>query len=310
VALNAGAAGASVSQVRIEHRSTGSAGQDGPQVRPTIHRDGTVYAVFYGWRSTTGSWPGNTLKVTADVVVVRDDAWGAGPSAFQALSDPADGVVGRRVATGTRFSFDRSGKSANGQQRLGGSLSICVDPRANQSGTVYLVWGADDSAGNFTLHVRRSDDRGATWSTADLLTVGRATNGSVAVTSAGIVGVLYQQLSGSGATARWGTHLRRSADGGATWSDLVLADTPAMRPVKTFDPYLGDYAHLLAAGADFYGIFSANNVPDESNFPNGVRYQRNHDFATKTLLGLDGVTPVDASIDPFFFRLPGAAVIG
>ena len=91
--------------------------------------------------------------------------------------------------------------------------------------------------------------------------------------------------------------------GGTTWSDLLLAKTPADRPLKTFDPYLGDYDHLVAVGKIFYGIFSASNIPDRANFPNGVVYQRNADFTSRKLLSLDGATPVNASIDPFFFKV-------
>ena len=40
-----------------------------------------------------------------------------------------------------------------------------------------------------------------------------------------------------------------------------------------------------------------------ANFPNGVTYQRNANFATQTLLNNDGITPVNVSIDPFFYRL-------
>jgi hypothetical protein len=84
---------------------------------------------------------------------------------------------------------------------------------------------------------------------------------------------------------------------------MILADTPANRPPKDFDPYLGDYAHLLALGNTFYGIFSANNEPNLEHFPNGVVYQRNHDFGKKQLLNTDGDSPVDPSIDPFFFKV-------
>ena len=63
---------------------------------------------------------------------------------------------------------------------------------------------------------------------------------------------------------------------------------------------------MMAVGTSFYGIFSANNTPDNANFPNGVTYQRNANFATKTLLAIDNVTPVPTSIDPFFFKvMPG-----
>jgi hypothetical protein len=91
------------------------------------------------------------------------------------------------------------------------------------------------------------------------------------------------------------------------WSDLVLATTLANDPPKKtdLDPYLGDYDHLVAVGKIFYGIFSASNVPDRANFPNGVVYQRNADFTSRKLLNLDGVTPVNISIDPFFFKVSG-----
>jgi hypothetical protein len=153
------------------------------------------------------------------------------------------------------------------------------------------------------LHVRGSTDGGATWSAADLLTVPNATNAALAVNSAGVVGLLCQELTGTGTARRWRTQFRWSTNAGAAWNAVPLADTPASTPAKTFDPYLGDYVHLVAVGADFYGIFSANNTPDKANFPSGVTYQRNADFTRRRLLALDNVTAVRASIDPFFFKV-------
>jgi len=106
------------------------------------------------------------------------------------------------------------------------------------------------------------------------------------------------------AANRWVTHFRRSSDG-VNWNDLVLATTPAGEPTGQGLPYLGDYLHVLAVEKDFYGIFSANNTPDMANFPNGVTFQRKHDFGQKKLFDVDGVTPVDISIDPFFFTVSG-----
>src|SRR5439155_22612 len=136
---------------------------------------------------------------------------------------------------------------------------------------------------------------------------------SVAINSSGVVGFVYQQLTGPfkpnhvSAANRWVTHFQTSKDGGTTWNDLVLATTPANvppnNPPNVTLPYLGDYLHLMAIGNDFYGVFSANNTPDPANFPNGVVFQRNHSTATKTLFDVDGVTHVDVSIDPFFFKV-------
>jgi hypothetical protein len=300
LSVNASASAPTFKSIRIEARNT--AGQDGPQVRPVAHPDGTAYAAFYGWRSQTGSFPGNTLIVTTDVAVVRDDHGGTGANPFQDLKDPGDGLIGRLVVKGVQTPFRQTGGTATGQQRIGGTLSVAVDLRPHQSGTVYLAWGDKQPQSDFVLHVRRSTDRGVTWSPGDLLTLANATNAALAINSQGVVGLLYQQLTGSGAGSRWKTHFRRTSDG-VNWNDLILADTPATFPIKTFDPYLGDYDHLVAVGSTFYGIFSANNTPNLTNFPNGVKYQRNANFATHTLLALDGTTPVAVSIDPFFFKV-------
>ncbi len=304
VSIDAGADVPTFRKVRLEHRSTGSAGQDGPQVRTSVHPDGTVYGVFYGWRSQSGDWEANTLSVTADVVVVRDDQWGSGNDPFTSLQDPTDGVVGQRVVRSVSFAFNRNGIAANGQQRLGGTLSVAVDPRPQQSGTVYVAWGTDEPTTGFTVHVRCSKDRGVIWSANDLLTLPHATNAAVAINEDGVVGLLYQQLTGPASRRRWETHLRRTRDG-VTWSDLILATTPANDPAKTFDPYLGDYDHMIAVGKNFYGIFSASNVPDRANFPNGVSYQRNANFDARDLLDLDNTTQIRPSIDPFFFKAAG-----
>ena len=282
--------------IRVEKRST--VGQNGPQTRPIFHADGTMYAAFYRWRTSTGDFQANTFVVTsADVIVVRDDNSGNSPQPYTALVDAGDGLAGKRVVTGKRFPFMIHGTGATGQQRIGGCLSIAVSPV--NSSIVFLVWG-DKPAGStdfLTLHVTRSLDRGVSWS-ADLLTIPSATNGAIALNSVGKIAFLYQKLK----NFRWATHVQRSIDG-ATWDDLILADTSATNPIKTFDPYLGDYCHLLATGKDFCGIFSAGNTPNLANFPNGVKYQRNANFATQRLLKLDGVTPVPASVDPFFFRI-------
>ena len=282
--LDAAVAAPAFTSARIEKRNT--SGQDGPQIRPVAHRDGTVYAVFYGWRDFD-----ITNRVTADVVVVRGDGGG---DPFTDLVDANDGVAGVRVVQNITFTFN----SFLGQTRLGGNPSIAVDPR--NSSTVYLAW-ADAQTSVSTLHIRRSTDRGQNWG-ADLRTIANATNPALAVNSRGHVGLLYQRLTGTAPNQRYETHLERSSNGGAAWGDSVLANTPAATPVPTFQPYLGDYDYLMAVGRTFYGIFSANNSPNRANFPSGVRDQRNVDFDTNRLLGLDGSTIIPTSIDPFFVK--------
>jgi hypothetical protein len=167
---------------------------------------------------------------------------------------------------------------------------------------VYVAYN-DDIGSKYVLHVLRSVDRGVTWS-SDLRTINDALNPALAINDAGKVGLLYQQLTGSGPSQRWVTKFESTVNG-TTWSAITLATVPASTPAKEFDPYLGDYDHLMSVGKDFTGIFCANNTPNKANFPKGVVYQRNVNFTTHTLLDVDNSTPIDPSIDPFFFRITG-----
>jgi hypothetical protein len=282
--------GATYKSIPIEARKT--MGQDGPSVRPAVATDGTVYAAFFGWRKFDGK------TATSDVVVVRDDAAATGANPFQMLKDPSDKLPGVLVVK--NVSIPWSNAPTLGQERIGSTLSIAVDP--NHSSTVYVGW-ADRGSKNdiYTLHVRRSTDRGVTWSKMDLprTTIHNATNIALAIANNGVVGFLYQQLS----NGRWVTHLVQSHDGFTTAQDIVLARVPANEPAEQFLPYLGDYDYLLAVGNEFRGVFCANNTPDFANFPQGVTYQRAADFAAKTLNDGSG-NPVPISIDPFYFSVP------
>jgi hypothetical protein len=288
------------SALRLQPRTT--CGQDGPPIRTAVHPDGTVYAIYYRYRPPSPC----VSPLATDVVVVRDDNWSSTTPAFAALTDPSDGLAGRIVVSNIRVPFINSSQSSFGQERfVSSNVSIAVDP--SNSSRVYIAW-ADYPGGSppYTLHVRRSDNRGVTWTASDLITISNATNPALAVNSAGKVAFLYQVNTPQGATLanqRWETHVRRSTDLGVTWNDLILANTSAASPTATFIPYIGDYVHILAQGKDFYGIFAASNLPNLANFPQGVTYQRNVNFTTQQLFRTDGVTPVAVSIDPFFFKI-------
>lgn len=283
LSLDAAAAAPATNTVVIEGRNVV---RDGFQTRPAVHPDGTVYAIFYALLADG----------TFDVVIVRDDNWASGANPFNAIIDPGDNNQGLRIATGVNNPFLGL---ILGQQRIGGDLSIAVDP--NDSATVYVVWG-DQQGGTYTLYVRKSTDSGVTWP-GNLRTIANATNPALAINSKGRLGFLYQQVTGLAPDQRWETTLELTANDFASTTSYVLANTPAATPIRNGQPYLGDYLYMMAVDTSFYGIFSANNTPDKDNFPNGVTYQRNADFATKTLLAGDNVTQVQASIDPFFFKV-------
>lgn len=270
----------------IESRPTFA--QDMPAIRTAVHSDGTVYAVFYSW--TAGLQP-NTV---CDVVVVRDNNWGTGPNPFTALLG-TDGNAGLRVVSGV--TVPAFGANLGNNRLVASNLSIAVD--SNNSSEVWLAW-ADNNGSNYTLHVRRSTDSGATWSTADVKTVSNATNPALAITDSGRVGFLYQQLVGTTAQS-WETHFEDSGDDGVTWNDNLLARTANTVPSGNF--FLGDYVHLMTVGNVYYGVFSAVNTPNNGNFPQGVTYGRNANFETQTLFDTDGITVVSPSIDPYFFKV-------
>jgi hypothetical protein len=270
---------------------------DMPPTRTAIHSSGTIYCAFYSYNGAARS-----AADLRDVVVVKDLNWGASTPPFQALLDTSDGQAGVRVATGISnpwYNSNFEDPSFGNDRYGGGDLAIAVDP--NNSDRVYITYMTGTSAADEALHVRWSDDGGQNWS-SDVRTIPKAKNPSLAINSHGLVGFVYQQVVG----ANWMTVLEVSHDGFvASFATHMLAVTPTNTPtpVNVMLTYLGDYIKLLSVGEDFYGIFCAGNEPVKANFPSGIAYQRNVNWATQTLLGNDGVTPVPTSIDPFYFKL-------
>ncbi len=284
---------------RLEPRATAAlpsppgGSQDGPSVRVAIHPQGRIYGVYFGWR--TFASPTNTT----DIVVVRDDNWGMG--GYGAITDPSDTLAGVLVVTGRAVA---ALNSTLGTQRIGSQIAIAVDPR--DPNIVYIAW-CDGTAAAYTLRVRRSLNGGiaGSWS-GDLRTIASATNPGLAINSRGRVGLLYQRLI-SGPN-RWETHLEETTNGFGTIADTVLARVPDANGTYLANNPIGDYASLIAVGKDFYGIFSGNNTPNNTNFPSGVTYQRFANFGTNQLFADAALTvPVGVSIDPFFFHVSALA---
>jgi len=138
----------------IESRSVSM--QDGPSVRLAVARDSKAYVAYFGWRNfqrvdNLEGW------ITSDVVVARDDKGALGPKPFFDLKDDTDQLPGKIVAKSVKIHW--SNKPTLGQERIGSTLSLAVDPNNGQN--VYIAW-ADNMGpeGKYTIHVRRSSDAG------------------------------------------------------------------------------------------------------------------------------------------------------
>lgn len=296
--------GVSYKSIRIESRQTADisgctiaqARQDGPSVRPTVAKDGTVYVAHFGWRRFVGDC--GSAEVTTDVVVSRDDSWATGPGPFKALKDPEDHLDGIRVAKGVSVQWMND--ESLGHERTGSTLTLAVDPK--NSKRIFVAWADGGTAQQpYTIHVRHSVDKGVTWGQVDLTSKRNATNAALAVADNGTVAMLFQELVDSATGRRWKTHLLQTRDDFAHVDDVELANTPADDPVPDFLPYLGDYVGLTAVGDEFRGVFSASNFPDPANFKN-VQFQRLVDLPNKKLLDRQR-NEVPVSIDPFYFHI-------
>jgi hypothetical protein len=278
ICLDAQAAAPVFTRVQLDPRNPTP--NNGYEIRPTAHSNGTVYIAYKSRSAFDG------MNSVTDIVVARDDNWGSGGSPFTDLIDPGDGKAGMRVARDVPIN---EGPLLGGI-RLNNDLNIAVDP--TNSDVVYIVW-CDNADPNYSLRVRRSLNRGVDWS-GDLLFADNAALATMTINSRGVVGLFYQQL----VAGQMETHFRSTIDG-TNWDDMLLART------ATSANFTGDYARLVAVGSDFYGVFPAMNSPNPANFfPNGggtFRYQRN--TAGNSLVGSNGVTVVNPSVDPFFFKV-------
>lgn len=154
---------------------------------------------------------------------------------------------------------------------LGGVDHAAVDPR---TGDVYVVYGADTRGGHGNqILIRRvsgaRSGRATVGRPSFVTTAHRAALPSVAVNSAGTVGVLYDTCEGVPANGypKFAAHLARSSDHGRSFSDQLLLRflSPAKDDGNSRQRVLGDYQQLKSVGRTFYGVFSGNRSAFGSN---------------------------------------------
>ena len=241
-------------------------GQNGPPVRVAVLGD-TVYAAFLHGRSNARG------TILGDVVIVKDTA--GGTHDFRDIGGAGLGVV----AAGDRFFATGS----LGQERLGSDLTLAVDP--SNPNNVYVAFGVIDDNGSPVVQVAASHDGAETWAQVHE-TRARAALPALAVAANGTVGLMYTAFL----YLKFETHLVQTTDSFLHASDTTLSRFVDSALTPDFDPYIGDYETLVAAGNTFRGVFSASN--DVSLWPQPPVFLRN-----ASMLG----RRVPFSIDPFHF---------
>ena len=188
---------------------------------------------------------------------------------------------------------------------LGGVDHAAVDPN---NGDVYYVYGNRDSVtGNNRISIIRLTDTNN--ATHDLMAGSsnfvtgqiQAALPSVAVTTNGVVGVLYTQYNGmSGGFPQFSAHLALSADQGTTFPNDITLET-FLSPATDAGTngcrqrVLGDYQQVKAVGTTFNGVFTGNG----NQF--GRSSSNNDPIFFRYFAGCNGITcpaPVIHSTDP------------
>lgn len=222
--------------------------------RITVGPEGSVYIVY---KTREGAVDANFE--TAHFNVRRSDDGGV---TWTANGGGATGVsVTGATAVTTWFtnSFGNIAKGKVGRARSSDAW-IATNPA---NGDVWVAYCNRDASTFGQIFVARSHDRGQTWDAPQRVTDGTHNSAypEVAVTSSGVVGVLYVDYDDSGANISFRHRFAQSSNGGSSWNDVVLQafdPTPLANAVAGF--LWGDYEGLTAAGHTFYGVFTGASI--------------------------------------------------
>jgi hypothetical protein len=269
-------------------------GQDAPSVRQAVNGS-TVYAVFTRWNALVSSTTDGLRFASQEIVVKSTD----GGVTFSA---------GTQVATPiAQFSKTVNSLLSLGAERTGSDNAIAVD-RTNANHVV-VAYVDTPTLGQMQVHVAESTNGGTTWTdkfTTPLAV--RSAQPAVTILDDGQIVLLYNSYNPQ--TDKLSQHLIATSNDFGTTTEKILAtenNNTSGGPVRTFDPYLGDFTDLISLGNTFYGIFGASNADDgtlASYLLNGQLFQRCHNGtpgAAGFALTDCSAGPVAFSIDPIFF---------
>ena len=212
--------------------------------------DGSVYIVY---KTREGAVDANFE--TAHFNVRRSDDGGV---TWTANGGGATGVSVTGATAVTTWFTTSFGNSAKGLVARARSSDAWIATNPG-NGDVWVAYCDRDVSTFGQVYVARSHDRGQTWDPPRRVTNGTHNSAypEVAVTSSGVVGVLYVDYDDSGANISFRHRFAQSSDNGSSWNDVILQafdPTPLANAVPGF--LWGDYEGLTAAGHMFYGVFT------------------------------------------------------
>lgn len=239
---------------------------------PAVAPDGTLYVAW-------------TNRDTGAILIARSDDGGHNfTNPVTGNPVPGGGPVGP-VATITQVGIpsenDKSTRKLNGGIRANSLVSIAVGP----NGTVYLaVAAARDGSGNAKpvdnadVLLMRSTDHGVTWPLVPMQINDDTTPNdqwmpSVAVTSHGVVGVMFYDRRNDPKNLAIDVYLALSWNDAATFSPAQRITTTSFPPVVGVEDvvkpdYMGDYNHMVAAGTQLFMVWGDNrNMVDGRHDP-------------------------------------------
>jgi hypothetical protein len=204
---------------------------------PAVGLDGRLYVVWLD-------------RSTGQLLISRSDDGGG------TFSNP---VIGGGAIT----TLSQIPGTLNGNIRANSFPSIAIA----QSGAVYVVYAASVGPDNADVFLVRSTDQGQSWSAPVRVNDDATTNDqwmpSVAVTSNGVIGVMFYDRRNDPSNLNIDVYLSNSRDGGVSFlPNQPITDT-SFPPVVNFDPrvaanYMGDYNQMVAAGTRFYMVWGDN----------------------------------------------------
>ncbi len=192
-------------------------------------------------------------------------AWEQGNQQVVAISRDGGNKWSRPIAIGGVADIDDPIPGAN--FRTDSFLSLATDPRPN-SNMIYAAW-VNKTADGGRVVLSRSNDKGATWSTPQVVTTagGYAFFQGLDVAPNGRVDLAYQALvatngasfgTGNATIDSWYTN---SSDGGATWATAwkvtsVSSDPAVSSQNNLARQFWGDYNTLVSTNANAWFIYT------------------------------------------------------